>query len=54
MPTKEGLATGARGHFGENTVRWLVYTIGPEDSPYTMELCAVHMLNTPEFWVKVV
>lgn len=40
MPTKEGLATGARGHFGEkygDTVK--VYIMGPEDNPYTMELC---------------
>ncbi|MBI3624449.1 alanine--tRNA ligase, partial [Candidatus Saccharibacteria bacterium] len=40
MPTKEGLATGARGHFGEkygDSVK--VYIIGPEDHPYTMELC---------------
>ena len=40
MPTKEGLATGARGHFGEkygDTVK--VYIMGPEDKPYTMELC---------------
>ncbi|MDB5164300.1 MAG: alaS [Candidatus Saccharibacteria bacterium] len=40
MPTKEGLATGARGHFGEKygeTVK--VYIMGPEDNPYTMELC---------------
>lgn len=40
MPTKEALATGARGHFGEkygDTVK--VYTIGPENNPYTMELC---------------
>jgi alanyl-tRNA synthetase len=40
MPTKEGLATGARGHFGEKygeTVK--VYIMGPENSPYTMELC---------------
>ncbi|MEK7471869.1 MAG: alanine--tRNA ligase, partial [Patescibacteria group bacterium] len=40
MPTKEGLATGARGHFGEKYGEMVkVYTIGPEDSPYTMELC---------------
>ncbi len=40
MPTKDGLATGARGHFGEkygDTVK--VYIMGPEDNPYTMELC---------------
>src|SRR3990167_2920650 len=40
MPTKEALATGARGHFGEkygDTVK--VYIMGPEDNPYTMELC---------------
>ena len=40
MPTKEGLATGARGHFGEkygDTVK--VYIMGPENKPYTMELC---------------
>ncbi len=40
MPTKEGLATGARGHFGEkygDSVK--VYIMGPEDNPYTMELC---------------
>ncbi len=40
MPTKEGLATGARGHFGEkygDTVK--VYIMGPENNPYTMELC---------------
>lgn len=40
MPTKEALATGARGHFGEKygeTVK--VYIVGPKDNPYTMELC---------------
>src|SRR3990167_9252816 len=40
IPTKEALATGARGHFGEkygDTVK--VYIMGPEDNPYTMELC---------------
>lgn len=40
MPTAEALKTGARGHFGEkygDTVK--VYIMGPEDNPYTMELC---------------
>lgn len=40
MPTAEALKTGARGHFGEkygDTVK--VYIMGPEASPYTMELC---------------
>lgn len=40
MSTKEALATGARGHFGEkygSTVK--VYVMGSESSPYTMELC---------------
>ncbi len=40
MPTKEALATGARGHFGEKygeTVK--VYIMGPKDNPYAMELC---------------
>ncbi len=40
LPTKDALQTGARGHFGEkygDIVK--VYIIGPEDSPYTMELC---------------
>ena len=40
MPTKEALAAGARGHFGEkygDTVK--VYTIGDPAHPYSMELC---------------
>ena len=40
MTTKEALASGARGHFGEkygDTVK--VYIMGPETKPYTMELC---------------
>lgn len=40
MPTKEALAMGARGHFGEKygqTVK--VYTIGDPKQPYSMELC---------------
>ncbi|MEM6997491.1 MAG: alanine--tRNA ligase [Patescibacteria group bacterium] len=40
MPTPDALATGARGHFGDkygDTV--IVYIIGPEEEPWTMELC---------------
>lgn len=40
MPTDKALKSGARGHFGEkygDTVK--VYIMGPEDNPYTMELC---------------
>lgn len=40
MPTKDALAAGARGHFGEkygDTVK--VYTIGDPAHPYSMELC---------------
>lgn len=40
MPTEEALATGARGHFGEKYgAKVKVYIVGPEDHPYTMELC---------------
>jgi alanyl-tRNA synthetase len=40
MPTKEALASGARGHFGEKYGEMVkVYIMGPEDHPYTMELC---------------
>lgn len=40
MPTKEALASGARGHFGEKYGEMSkVYIIGPKDNPYSMELC---------------
>lgn len=40
MPTEEALASGARGHFGEKYGETSkVYTIGPKENPYSMELC---------------
>jgi alanyl-tRNA synthetase len=40
MPTKEALASGARGHFGEKYGETSkVYIIGPKDKPFSMELC---------------
>lgn len=40
MPTKEALASGARGHFGEKYGETSkVYIIGPKENPYSMELC---------------
>ena len=48
MPTKEALTSGARGHFGEkygDTSK--VYIIGPEENPYSLELCGgPHVENT--------
>ncbi len=50
MPTKEALASGARGHFGEKYGETSkVYTIGPDDSPFSMELCGgPHVTNTSQ------
>lgn len=50
MPTEEALASGARGHFGEKYGDISkVYFIGPEDKPWSTELCGgPHIDNTKE------
>lgn len=50
FPTQEALDRGARGHFGEKYGEMSkVYFMGPEDKPFSMELCGgPHVDNTEE------
>ncbi len=50
MPTEKALKAGARGHFGEKYGKTSkVYTIGPTDKPFSMELCGgPHVKHTAQ------